>query len=170
MRLPQHFLNEALRPVSGLTSFDLSPSHDCSQWHIDKPTLAYRCGGSSGTTPDSRLTYLQAGKHLKAARTLPRARGSPQRDNLQTASTNFSYRLTYQHFSNYSQRMENELNALESKLMQLIQVSGRLRAENIQLRQELAQALSHNRLCNDKIDSAKVRLEKLLTTLPEENA
>ena len=64
--------------------------------------------------------------------------------------------------------MENELNALESKLAQLIQVSGQLRRENHQLRQELAQALSHNRLCSDKIDNAKARLEKLLHTLPEE--
>lgn len=64
--------------------------------------------------------------------------------------------------------MENELSALESKLAQLIQVSGQLRAENHQLRQELAQALSSNRLCNDKLESARTRLEKLLSTLPEE--
>lgn len=64
--------------------------------------------------------------------------------------------------------METELNALESKLTQLIQVSGKLRAENHQLRQELAHALSDNRLCSDKIDSAKDRLENLLSTLPEE--
>ncbi|HEX5336940.1 MAG TPA: hypothetical protein VFW53_00720 [Gallionella sp.] len=64
--------------------------------------------------------------------------------------------------------MENELNALEAKLTQLIQVSGKLRAENHQLRQELAHALSNNRLCSDKIESAKERLEKLLVTLPEE--
>ncbi|HZW26575.1 MAG TPA: hypothetical protein VFF26_13940 [Gallionella sp.] len=63
--------------------------------------------------------------------------------------------------------METELNALEAKLTQLIQVSGSLRAENHQLRQELAHALSNNRLCSDKIDSAKERLEKLLATLPE---
>ena len=76
--------------------------------------------------------------------------------------------MTFKHFTNYISRMENELNALESKLAQLIQISGQLRTENHQLRQELAQALSHNRLCNDKIDSAKARLEKLLPTLPEE--
>ncbi|MBY0576471.1 MAG: hypothetical protein K2P67_07760 [Gallionellaceae bacterium] len=64
--------------------------------------------------------------------------------------------------------MENELNALESKLAQLIQVSAKLRAENHQLRQELAHALSSNRLCGDKVQNAKVRLEKLLSTLPEE--
>lgn len=64
--------------------------------------------------------------------------------------------------------MENELNALENKLRQLIQVSSQLRTENHQLRQELAHALSENRLCNDKITSATDRLEKLLATLPEE--
>ena len=76
--------------------------------------------------------------------------------------------MTYQHFSIYSQRMENELNALEGKLAQLIQVSGKLRAENHQLRQELAHALSSNRQYSDKMDSAKARLEKLLVTLLED--
>lgn len=65
--------------------------------------------------------------------------------------------------------MENELNALENKLAQLIQVCGKLRSENHLLRQELAQALSNNRQCSDKIGSAKERLEKLLSTLPEES-
>ena len=66
--------------------------------------------------------------------------------------------------------MENELNALEDKLAQLIQVSSRLRAENHQLRQELAHALSNNRQYSDKMDSAKARLEKLLVTLPEDQS
>lgn len=66
--------------------------------------------------------------------------------------------------------MENELNALEGKLAQLIQVSGKLRVENHQLRQELAHALSSNRLYSDKMDNAKTRLEKLLVTLPEEQS
>lgn len=66
--------------------------------------------------------------------------------------------------------MESELNALESKLAQLIQVSGKLRAENHQLRQELAHALSSNRQCGDKIETAKARLEKLLAALPEETS
>ena len=64
--------------------------------------------------------------------------------------------------------MENELNALESKLAQLIKVSGKLRAENQELRQELAHALSSNRQYTDKMASAKARLEKLLITLPED--
>ena len=64
--------------------------------------------------------------------------------------------------------MENELSALEAKLTQLIQVSGKLRSENHQLRQELAHALSSNRQYSDKIESAKTRLNKLLITLPED--
>jgi len=66
--------------------------------------------------------------------------------------------------------MDNELTSLEGKLAQLIQVSGKLRAENHRLRQELAQALSSNRQCSDKVANAKARLEKLLSTLPEEQA
>lgn len=64
--------------------------------------------------------------------------------------------------------MENELAALENKLAQLIQMSGELRAENYQLRQELAHALSNNRKYSDKVETAKGRLEKLLASLPEE--
>ena len=66
--------------------------------------------------------------------------------------------------------MENELDALEAKLAQLIQVSGKLRVENHQLRQELAHALSSNRQYGDKMQSAKARLEKLLITLPADQA
>ncbi len=66
--------------------------------------------------------------------------------------------------------MDSELNALEHKLTQLIQFSGKLRSENQRLRQELAHALSDNRLCGDKMDSAQERLKKLLASLPEDQA
>jgi cell division protein ZapB len=133
--------------------------------------------GTIVPAPASRLTRLHAGEHLKAARTLPQTnRASPKQtktmliaaQNLQTACISQPYHLTYQHFSNYSQVMENELDALEGKLAQLIQVSGKLRAENHQLRQELAHALSSSRLYGDKMESAKARLEKLLISLPED--
>ena len=62
------------------------------------------------------------------------------------------------------------MDALEEKLSLLIQVSGKLRTENQQLRQELAHALSSNRLYGDKMESAKSRLEKLLTALPEDQS
>ncbi len=64
--------------------------------------------------------------------------------------------------------MEDELNALEAKVAQLIQVSGKLRSENHKLRQELAHALNNNRQYSDKIETAKSRLNKLLANLPED--
>lgn len=80
------------------------------------------------------------------------------------------YRLTCQVFLNYSALMKVELDALESKLAQLVQLSQRLRAENHQLRQELATVLSKSRQMNDKMDSARHRLERLLEQLPEDSA
>jgi uncharacterized protein (TIGR02449 family) len=65
--------------------------------------------------------------------------------------------------------MQAELDSLEDKLAQLVQLTQRLRVENHQLRQDLAQALSQGRQCHDKVDNAKARLERLLTQLPEED-
>lgn len=64
--------------------------------------------------------------------------------------------------------MQTELNILESKLAQLVQLSRHLRAENHRLRQELAAAVSHSRKADDKIDSARARIEHLLAQIPEE--
>lgn len=64
--------------------------------------------------------------------------------------------------------MQTEMNVLESKLAQLVQLSLRLRTENHRLRQELAAALSHSRQADDKIDGARVRIERLLAQIPEE--
>ena len=66
--------------------------------------------------------------------------------------------------------MQTELDALEGKLAQLVQLSQRLRVENHQLRQELATALSQGRLSNDKMESACKHLENLLAQLPEDIA
>jgi cell division protein ZapB len=65
--------------------------------------------------------------------------------------------------------MQAELEALEQKLNQLVQLSQRLRAENHKLRQDLVTALSHKRQCDDKISTAQSRLERLLSILPEDN-
>jgi uncharacterized protein (TIGR02449 family) len=64
--------------------------------------------------------------------------------------------------------MQTELNVLESKLAQLVQLSQHLRTENNRLRQELATALSHGRQSDDKIESARARIEHLLMQIPEE--
>ena len=64
--------------------------------------------------------------------------------------------------------MQVELDTLENKLAQLVQLTQRLRAENMRLRQELAQALSQGRLYHDQIENASSRLQQLLAQLPED--
>ncbi|TXT24003.1 MAG: hypothetical protein FD134_1802 [Gallionellaceae bacterium] len=66
--------------------------------------------------------------------------------------------------------MKAELDALEGKLAQLVQLSQRLRAENRQLRQELASALNQGHRMNGKIENARQRLENMLAQLPEDSA
>jgi len=62
--------------------------------------------------------------------------------------------------------MQSELDALEQKLAQLVHLIQRLRAENLQLRQDVASALNGQRKNQDKIEQASQRLEKLLAQLP----
>jgi cell division protein ZapB len=64
--------------------------------------------------------------------------------------------------------MHSELDALDQKLAQLVQLTQHLRAENLQLRQEIAAAVSQQRKSQDKVNEAAQRLEKLLTQLPED--
>ena len=64
--------------------------------------------------------------------------------------------------------MQIEFEALEHKLSQLVQLSTRLRAENHKLRQELVNALSYGKQCDNKITSAQSRLERLLASLPDD--
>ncbi len=64
--------------------------------------------------------------------------------------------------------METELKSLEEKINQFVQLCRRLRSENIQLRQQLASATSENKHLSEKISTATIRLETLLTRLPED--
>ncbi|MDH2918281.1 MAG: hypothetical protein PXX73_03705 [Sideroxydans sp.] len=60
------------------------------------------------------------------------------------------------------------MNALETKLAQLVAMSMQLRAENHQLRQDLAQVRSQQRVMGDNMDNASARLEKILLSLPDD--
>ena len=64
--------------------------------------------------------------------------------------------------------MEAELKSLEDKLAQFVKVCQQLRAENHQLRQDVASALNAHRQLEDKIGGATMRLEALLQQIPEE--
>ena len=75
--------------------------------------------------------------------------------------------MTRQGFPNYSDPMESELKSLEEKINQFVHLCHQLRLENIQLRQDLAGAISENKHLAEKISTATSRLEAILTQIPE---
>jgi cell division protein ZapB len=62
--------------------------------------------------------------------------------------------------------VEAEFNSLEAKVEQFVELCERLRAENSDLRRQLAAAQNDAKRLNEKIDGAKSRLEGLLSRLP----
>lgn len=62
--------------------------------------------------------------------------------------------------------MEADFNSLEAKVAQFVSLCERLRAENNDLKQQLAAARTDARRLHEKIDGAKARLEGLLSKLP----
>jgi cell division protein ZapB len=62
--------------------------------------------------------------------------------------------------------VETEFNSLEHKVSQFVTLCERLRAENLELRQQLATARTDAKRLHDKIDGAKARLEGLISRLP----
>ena len=75
--------------------------------------------------------------------------------------------MTTQGFSNYSAIMESDLNVLETKLTLLIELCQSLRLENLQLRQDLAQAHDDTKQLKSQMTEASVRLEALIERLPQ---
>ena len=71
-------------------------------------------------------------------------------------------------FCNYSVRMDTELKSLEGKLGQFVELCQKLRADNQELRQQLASAMNESKRLEEKINSATHRLESLLSQMPEE--
>ena len=64
--------------------------------------------------------------------------------------------------------MDAELKSLEDKINQFVALCQRLRADNHELRQQLASAQNDNKQLSEKIGDAKTRLESLLTQIPDE--
>jgi cell division protein ZapB len=62
--------------------------------------------------------------------------------------------------------VEAEFKSLEDKVAQFVSLCERLRAENLELRQQLAAARSDAKRLHDKIDGARTRLEGLIEKLP----
>ena len=62
--------------------------------------------------------------------------------------------------------MEAEFYSLETKVAQFVSLCERLRAENVELKQQLAAARTDAKRLHEKIDGARSRLEGLLSRLP----
>lgn len=62
--------------------------------------------------------------------------------------------------------MEAEFESLEAKVAQFVDLCERLRAENGELRRQLAAAQNDAKQLHEKIDGAKSKLEGLLNRLP----
>ncbi len=63
--------------------------------------------------------------------------------------------------------MDPELDALEEKLVQLVQRLEALRGENRELRQQVATRTDENARLGEKLVAAKTRIEALLKQIPE---
>lgn len=63
--------------------------------------------------------------------------------------------------------MTNELDALENKLTQVVALCHSLRAENAQLREQLASAVSERDSLVNRMAMARDRIEQLASQLPE---
>ena len=73
--------------------------------------------------------------------------------------------LTSHVFSTNIDRM-TELETLEQKLMQLVQLHQQARAENRELRNRVTQLEGENRALADKMTSARDKLESLIDRIP----
>jgi cell division protein ZapB len=74
--------------------------------------------------------------------------------------------LTQLEFWQIVARVEAEFNSLEAKVAQFVSLCERLRAENNDLKQQLAAARNDAKRLHDKIDGARARIEGLLSRLP----
>ena len=68
---------------------------------------------------------------------------------------------------NNSAAVDAEFNSLEAKVAQFVGLCERLRAENHDLRQQLATAKNDAKRLNERIEGARVKLESLLARLPD---
>jgi cell division protein ZapB len=62
--------------------------------------------------------------------------------------------------------VEAEFSSLEKKVAQFVTLCERLRAENLELKQQLAAARGDAKRLHEKIDGARARLEGLLSRIP----
>jgi len=75
--------------------------------------------------------------------------------------------LTGENAGNYSAGMQAELDALESKLAQMIERYQAMRGENLKLRQQVVSLENANKRLSERLDEARGRMESLFNRLPD---
>ena len=65
--------------------------------------------------------------------------------------------------------MDADLKSLEGKIAQFVELCQRLRADNQQLRQQLAASVNQAKRLEDKVNTATARLEMLLAQMPAQD-
>jgi cell division protein ZapB len=65
--------------------------------------------------------------------------------------------------------MDADLKSLEGKIAQFVELCQRLRADNQQLRQQLASASNQIKRLDEKVSTATARLESLLAQIPAQD-
>lgn len=68
---------------------------------------------------------------------------------------------------NYSASMQAELDALESKLAQILERHQGMREENLRLRQQVVALENANKHLNDRLTEARTRIEALHDKIPD---
>jgi hypothetical protein len=63
--------------------------------------------------------------------------------------------------------MLEEMDALETKLAQLLERHQAMREENVRLRQQMMAMENTNKLLNDRLANARGRMESLFDKLPD---
>lgn len=62
--------------------------------------------------------------------------------------------------------MESQINSLEIKLRQMLELCQSLRVDNQKLRQQIAIANDHNKQLSERVIYARTRMESLLGKIP----
>jgi len=62
--------------------------------------------------------------------------------------------------------MESQINSLEIKMRQMLELCQNLRVENQKLRQQIAVADDHNKQLSERVIYARTRMESLLAKIP----
>lgn len=75
--------------------------------------------------------------------------------------------MTGENAGNYSAGMQAELDALESKLAQMLERYQAMRGENLKLRQQVVSLENANKRLNERLEDARGRMESLLNKLPD---